>query len=244
MSIDPVVHLSHLRRETGLFAEALRRGPLDAPIAACPGWDMQTLGRHLATVHAWAETAARTGEPTRFIDVELPADGDIAGWYQGYADRLIGTLSTLDPDAPTWHIFPVERVNRVWPRRQAHETMVHRWDAERAGGSTTPFDPTVASDGIDEYFEVMLPRLMKREGGVLPAASLHVHCTDTAGEWLIRAGDGALTVVREHAKGDAALRGRAEDLLLRLWGREVAEGGVEIVGDPDAATAWLTLGGL
>ena len=48
---------------------------------------------------------------------------------------------------------------------------------------------------------------------------------------------------REHAKGDAALRGPAESLLLRLWGRAVPDGSVDLVGDPDAASAWLALGG-
>ena len=44
-------------------------------------------------------------------------------------------------------------------------------------------------------------------------------------------------MTREHAKGDAALRGRAEDLLLTLWRRPVPAGAVDVVGDPAAAEA-------
>ncbi len=36
---------------------------------------------------------------------------------------------------------------------------------------------------------------------------------------MLTAQDGVLTVTHEHAKGDAAARGPAQDLLLYLWGR-------------------------
>jgi hypothetical protein len=39
------------------------------------------------------------------------------------------------------------------------------------------------------------------------------------------------------------LRGPAAALLLRLWGRDDSGGGIDIVGDQDAAAAWLALGG-
>ena len=42
-----------------------------------------------------------------------------------------------------------------WARRQAHETAVHRYDAQSAapGGPPAPagaFDPAFAADGVDE----------------------------------------------------------------------------------------------
>ena len=111
-------------------------------------------------------------------------------------------------------------------------------------GATTSIDAALASDGVDEYFGVMLPRLLEREQLPLPDSSLHVHCTDVAGEWLVQRGDdGQLDVRREHAKGDAALRGPAAALLLRLWGRTQADDGIDVVGDEAAAAGWLALGG-
>jgi predicted lipid carrier protein YhbT len=59
--------------------------------------------------------------------------------------------------------------------------------------------------------------------------TLHVHCTDVEGEWLVTPVESGVDVLRAHAKGDAALRGPAADLLLRLHGR--GEGG-EVMGDP------------
>ena len=175
-----------------------------------------------------------------------PTDDRLADWLRDGVGSLADTLADLDPDVPTWHPFPVEKRAGVWPRRQAQETLVHRWDAEHAVGALSAIDATLASDGIDEYFEVMLPRSVTRESLPLPTATMHVHCTDVDGEWLVKAADGVLVVTREHAKGDAALRGRAQDLLLSFWGRDVpvgAVGAVDVVGDPEAAEAWLSLGG-
>jgi hypothetical protein len=51
--------------------------------------------------------------------------------------------------------------------------------------------------------------------------------------------------VREHAKGDAALRGPAEAILLRLWNRDSLRAAeLDEVGDPAVAAAWLAVPGM
>ena len=246
--LDTPTYLDHVRRDARRTAELVRTGPLDAPVAACPGWSLRDLVTHLGGVHRWATAAVRSAARPVEHDLEPAPDGDpdaLAAWIVDGADRLVATLEGVDPAAPTWHPFPVDQVAAVWPRRQAHETVVHRWDAESAIGATTPIDAALASDGIDEYFELGLPRLVAREGLELPAGSLHVHCTDVDGEWLVTSDGGRLALRREHAKGDAALRGPAEVLLLALWGRESPRReALEVVGDADVAAAWLALPGL
>jgi uncharacterized protein (TIGR03083 family) len=244
--MDGIDYVGHLRADAARLAELLEAGPLDAPVAACPGWDLRALGGHLGWVHRWATAAAVNARAPERGEVDrAPADdAQLAGWLRDGAERLAGVLESLDPAAPTWHIFPAPQVAGLWPRRQAHETVVHRWDGEQAVGKATPIDPVLASDGIDEYFAVMLPRRLQRDDAPpLPSGSLHVHCTDTPGEWLVRAADGALAVERAHAKGDAALRGTAEALLLQLWGRPQPEDAAEVIGDAAVASEWLALGG-
>jgi uncharacterized protein (TIGR03083 family) len=248
---DPAVpYLAHLRDDAARIAAVTAVGPLDATVAGCPGWDLRDLVVHLGIVHQWATCAAATAsEPTGDDWLTGPpetgaAPGDVADWYRTAAAALVDTLEDLDPDAPTWHQFPAEAVVGVWIRRQAQETSLHRWDAEQAVGAAAPIDPVLAADGIDEYFGLMLARRVARDGVTLPPSSLHVHCTDTAGEWTVQAVDGALECAREHRKGDAALRGGAQDLLLALWGRPVPDGGFDVVGDADAAAAWLAIGGV
>ncbi len=240
-------HLAAILAETERFAALCETGPLDRDVPACPGWHLQRLAQHVGFVHRWATMALQTAAPPADRPA-LPEQADPAGlgaWLRQGAAELVSALEALPLDAPTWHPFPPPQVAGVWRRRQAIETLLHRVDAEEALDSPTPIDPVLASDGIDEYFELAVPRLVERDGVALPAASLHLHCTDTAGEWLVWVEDDRLQVRREHAKGDAALRGPAAPMLLRLWGRPTDRAHeLDVVGDPSVVDAWLALGGV
>ena len=123
-----------------------------------------------------------------------------------------------------------------WPRRMAQETTVHRVDAEQAVGRPVgAIEPAFAVDGIDEVFSVFVPALgAGRSPG--DGRTVHVHATDADGEWLIRFDVGEVAVQAGHAKGDAAVRGPAGELLLWLWGRLPLDG-FEVFGARDAAEA-------
>src|SRR5262249_11922066 len=114
-----------------------------------------------------------------------------------------------------------------WARRTTHETAMHRWDAQHATGSEQAVDPELAADGVDEYLGLLawFPRRRFPEAG-----TIHLHATDTPGEWLIRFARVGLDVGREQAKGDVAVRGPASDVLLALFGRKPADA-VELFGD-------------
>jgi hypothetical protein len=120
----------------------------------------------------------------------------------------------------------------------AFETVVHAWDGAGVAGRPEPFAPDLASDGIDEHLG-NLPFVLgdAATGG---EATLHVHCTDGAGEWLLRRSPTGLFVTREHAKADVALRGPASDLFLVVLGRAAPET-VEVLGDRPAVSAWREL---
>jgi len=240
-------YLSHLAADAQRFASALDAGPLDAPVAACGDWDVARLAEHLGQIHRWAAFCAREGRGPSSEEaaaLESFERDRAADWYRSCVDELVGVLGEVDPAAPTWHPFPTEQVASFWPRRQAHETALHRWDAERAIGLDPVVDAELASDGIDEYFEAIVPRLIVREKVSVPASSFHVHCTDVDGEWLVWSDDGEYRMIRAHQKGDAALRGPAAAILLRLWGR-APDGDDELspVGDEAALAAWTSLGG-
>jgi predicted lipid carrier protein YhbT len=59
-----------------------------------------------------------------------------------------------------------------------------------------------------------------------------------AGEWLTVPTEAGLRTTREHAKGDAAIRGSASDLLLALW-RRVPADQLEIIGNRTVAEQLL-----
>jgi hypothetical protein len=67
---------------------------------------------------------------------------------------------------------------------------------------------------------------------------VHLHCTDVAGEWLVRHEDAKLAFTREYAKGSCAIRGAASDLLLVLWRRAPLDA-VEVIGDREVAERFV-----
>ena len=238
-------YLDHLARDIEAMAAALEHGPLDAPVPWCGRWTLADLGAHLGGVHRWATGAVRHQTPAG-AEQEAAADpapqdpASLAPWLRDGGVRLLAALHQLDLDGPTWHPFPIAKVGAVWPRRQAQEAAVHRWDAEHAIGAVATIDPALAADGIDEYFFLALPRLIRREGVEAPAVPLLVRTTDTEDRWLVGARDGTIA---ELDGGDAAteLVGAAQDVLLTLWRRPVTAGAVTVSG---ATSEWLDLGGM
>ncbi|MGH1504804.1 MAG: maleylpyruvate isomerase family mycothiol-dependent enzyme [Acidimicrobiales bacterium] len=251
--LDRAAYLEHFAADVERMSETLASVDLAAPVRSCPGWTVVDLIDHVGFVHRWAAACATDAAPPGrdalggFAwpgDRDEPSADDLSAWFRAGADRIAGVLRDLDLDGPTWHPFPTAHVGAVWPRRQAHEISVHRWDLDSTTtAEPSPVDAVLASDGIDEYFELAVPRLVARDDIALPTGSLHVHCTDVAGEWLTTTTDGSYELERRHAKGDAALRGNASDLLLALWGRLPVER-LDVVGDADVAKAWLAISGM
>lgn len=212
-----------------------------AAVPAAPGWDMTDLVRHVAMIHLRTSVVLRTGtmeRPSRSNGMlpDPPQDG-ILDWYRSTLAEVVADLRAIDdPDRPVYAYAAKNRRAGFWPRRMAHETTVHRVDAQQAAGRpVTPISPEVAVDGIHEVFEVFVPAVAsERSPG--DGRTVHLHATDGEGEWLIRFDPGDVVVESGHAKGDAAVRGPAGDLLLWLYGR-VPLDDLQAFGDPGAAAA-------
>lgn len=226
--------------EGAALGDAAAEGP-GAAVPAAPGWDMTDLVRHVAMIHVRTSVVLRTGtmeRPSRSNGMlpDPPQDG-LLDWYRGTLAELVADLRAIDdPDRPVYAFAPEHRRAGFWPRRMAHETTVHRVDAQQAAGRpVTPISPEVAVDGIDELFQVFVSAIgSERSPG--DGRTVHLHATDGEGEWLIRFEPGEVVVEARHAKGDAAVRAPAGDLLLWLYGRLPLDG-LQVFGDPGAATA-------
>jgi uncharacterized protein (TIGR03083 family) len=208
------------------------------PVPSCPGWTLDELAWHQG--EAWAFWARMVDEhvtdvqTVRDMDEFVRPSGDaLLDWVAASHTAIYGALVDAPPEQEVWTWTGANR-DAAWVRRRmAHETVVHSWDASRAVRLPDDIDPVVASDGIDEY----LMWFAGRGGGAGAepvGGTVHLHCIDTAGEWLVTALDASgATFTREHAKGDCAVRGRAGDLVLWLWGRDA--GPVEVIGDATVA---------
>lgn len=114
---------------------------------------------------------------------------------------------------------------------------MHRVDAELAGGAASPIEGDLAADGIDEWLQL----LSYRPGKPPPTGTgetIHLHCTDRPGEWLLRRTPEDLQIEPTHAKGDVAVRAPASDLLLVLLHRASPEA-VEVLGARPVLDAFL-----
>jgi uncharacterized protein (TIGR03083 family) len=223
--VDHEQLLAVTRDESTRLAATYRGAEPGVPVASCPGWTLAKLVKHTGSAQAWARTIAerQTTEMVdpRSVDLGLPDDEAAYGdWFEAGAQRLVDALHALDPDVPLWSWAGDDRAG-FWSRRMAHETAVHRWDAQQAAGNgVEPIDAPLAVDGIDERFD-NLPATAAR-AGVTPTGNgetVHLHATDAEGEWLVRMTPDGVDVSHGHAKGDVAARGSASDLLLVVYGR-------------------------
>jgi uncharacterized protein (TIGR03083 family) len=244
--MDRAGFLATLHDESTALLAASRRADPRATVPGCPEWTTSDLVWHIGNVHdfwGWV-VRERAMEIDGYVDperpdFELPVDEAFAAVATFASERsaeLYRVLSATDAATPVWTWAPQQDVAWV-TRRMAHETAVHRIDAERASGHEHRIAAELAADGIDEFLEFFLPRAAADAAPL--AGSVHLHCTDAEGEWTVRPGDGVgLVVARDHAKADAALRGPAHDLLMVLWRRSPVDS-VTVFGDADLATAFV-----
>ena len=225
-------------RTEGLSLAHVARTALNKPISACAPWVMADLVGHMGEVHSsWKQIAEHESlTPDIKKHFPPPAPEKIVEWYENGVEDIVKVLSDADPSVGVWTWTGEQDIAWII-RRMAQETAVHAWDARHAIGMDNAIDAELASDGIDEFVHVMLP--YARESQPLVGGSVHLHCTDVEGEWLITPGDSTeLIVTREHAKGSCAIRGSASDLLLLLW-RRLPLTSVEVIGDAFVAERFV-----
>ena len=231
-------YLEAIRTNATRLVEAAESAGLHTRVPPCPDWTVADLLAHIGRVHRWAaantERRPDDGRASRG-EFEMPASADPVTWAREGAGVLLDALDRPADDA-CWAWIPSNRTVGFWQRRQAHETAMHRIDAESAADDVHPIDADLAADGIDELFELLTtpPTSAPPTGD---GETLHFHCTDVTGEWLVRRTPVGIEVEREHAKGDVAAKGTASDLLCWLQGRGPVDR-LEVFGDETLLTHW------
>jgi uncharacterized protein (TIGR03083 family) len=212
---------------------------LDAPVPSCPGWTLSDLVRHVGEVYLYKVEMMRIGGhadawPPDAMNDEPPLD---------LLDRAYAALSAefaaRRPEDHTFTWYDPDQTVGFWIRDMAHETVIHRVDAELAAGRPIAAIPDdLAADGIDE----LLVAFVQYDIALLPAkfASLLASAGDRTvgvvtahGSWLVRLADGSLQVdAPVVGSPDATVRGPAPDVLLWLWNRSSEN--VTTAGDDEA----------
>jgi uncharacterized protein (TIGR03083 family) len=213
---------------------------MNRPVPSCPDWVGRDVVAHTGNVHRLIGDRVKRGSRGE-DDVERPVvpEGDaVLDWYREGLDGLIATLREADPNKSVWNwssIWPDTAA--FWPRRMAHETSVHRVDAQQAAGGELPIDTALAADGVDEFLMVHFAE----DAGELTGTgeTVRLRTTDAPGEWTVTAEPAGATI-RTGGAGDATavIEGGASDLVLLLW-RRVPIDAVTVSGDLGLAERFL-----
>ena len=230
--------LAHLRDESARFLGVLRSGDLSQPVPTCPDWTGADLLWHLGEVQwFWGTVVSDRLQTPDGLERPTRPDSDhgLVQFFEEQSARLVLALTEADP-AEEVYMWADDKTVGYIRRRQAHEALIHRLDAElTAGAEPKPFDSALASDGLQEVLEVMyggqppwgsftpggphvrvvaedtglvLPVVLGRFTGTDPESGTDLDEADLS----VRAADPAVSPA-------AVVRGRAEDLDAWAWHR-------------------------
>ncbi len=243
--METTTHLDALQRDGELLVAAANRVGLESPVPPCPGWCVRDVLKHTSHVHRWAAdlvAKARTEPVSAGSEEEWfrsgPADGSLLDWFREGHGTLVATLRDADADLRCWTFLEAPSPLAFWARRQAHETAIHRADAESAGTGVTPFDPGFAVDGIDELVMGFAPTPRAKVVAETRRV-LQVRATDTGDTWSIGMGPGGIDAQRGSGSHDCLLEGDSSNLYLLLWNRiGASEPAVRASGAVELVELW------
>jgi uncharacterized protein (TIGR03083 family) len=238
-----------LRHEGELLADAAEAAGWEASVPPCPDWRVRDLVAHMGGVHRWATGfVAGATQPAPLV-VDAPPDEALAAWFRDGHRRLLERLAAAPADLECWTFLPAPSPLEFWARRQAHETAIHRFDAEAAlGKGHAPYGTRFALDGVDELLTGFLARSRSRLRSTTPRV-LRIRAVDGQSgpvDWWLRLSQEPPRVERTHGEPpsgaeapDCTFSGPATALYLALWNRAPYDD-VEVTGDASLAELWRT----
>ncbi|MBO0831624.1 MAG: maleylpyruvate isomerase family mycothiol-dependent enzyme [Actinobacteria bacterium] len=259
--MEIAAHIDSLERDGQLLAAAAERAGLGDPVPSCPGWQLRDLLRHQGYVHRWAArfVTERLPRPdTRMNEAEIltaePPDSKLVAWFREGHAALVAALRAAPPDLDCWTFLPAPSPLAFWARRQAHETAMHRVDAElAAGGPVTAVAAEFAADGIDELIMGFFGRDERRLSDEQRAGGrqgMRVQTTDTGQQWQVELTEDGRRAASVQRGGTAStgvgsdgvvctVDGPAAGLYLVLWNRaEPGPAAVTVSGNDMVLRAW------
>jgi uncharacterized protein (TIGR03083 family) len=249
-------YLTHLREDSARFRAVLATADAGLRVPSCPDWDADDLLWHLGEVQwFWGTIVTQRLDDADQAQAQQPRRPDdragLLHFFDSASATLQQALAETDPSVQVW-MWDSDRTVGYVRRRQAHEALIHRLDAELTVGAPTALDPDLAADGVDEAVRKMFggpPDWARTSTG---PHTVSLRTTDTGlalplrvNRWSGtspnsgRAYDDETYLAVEQHEGfdpDVTVEAPAADLDAWLWGR--AEDHVLTVdGDADAFTA-------
>ena len=217
-------YVEHIKSDFSLMFHALA-GPTVA-VPSCPEWDTNDLARHMGMVYlhqAYVVENAQPPENEEHLESVADIDSEFELLDVGYA-AIIKALDVGREERPTWSWHHSDFTTDFWFRRMAHETVIHRIDAQLSRGEVTAIDDDLAVDGVDEVLD-FLPLLGSWDEAPNVDFGIVAVCAITsqgATYWTVEFTSERATVTRAdgmHPQARLTISGDAQALDLYLWGR-------------------------
>jgi len=230
-------YLDELARQGRLLGESACRPALQAPVSSCPGWSVSRLVGHITKAHHWASWVVRGRDPQEF-QFDVPDDGQLFEVYEAGLREVLSRLRAAPDSLAVWTITPAPSAKLFWARRMAHETAIHRVDADLAAGyGVSDFTPSFAADGIEEMLTGSAAARFDRSG-LTADRTISLTPLDANASWTLTIGPDLLScrpVALDQA--DLTVFGMASDLYRWVWNRGGDED-VSLRGDLSLADRW------
>jgi uncharacterized protein (TIGR03083 family) len=225
-----------VRREGAGILAAASLG-LDAPVPTCPDWDVEALVRHVCLVYSRAEYVVSHRITQRPEEFPAVPDGEPLAALEAMLDDLVTALQEADADTAVF-VWPdnVEPNAAFWARRMAHESSVHRFDAQIAHAMPQPIDSELAADGIEEFLDVIAPMLFDRNDGTGPMGTVQLLSSDDV-SWCLGLEPDSVERLEVVSEPSVSARGTSSTLLLAAYGR-VPWTSLTVEGDIELLNKW------
>jgi hypothetical protein len=235
------VHVDAIEQEAERIGELAERG-VKVAIRNSPGWDFATLLFHLADTFERAVAQLEVTDRAAEMTPQRQRAGSALESFEESRLALVSALRDHDPADPCWNSVGEDLTVGFLARRLAHESAIHRIDAEVARGAATTIDPELAADGVDERLFVVLAR--HSEEGEMPelGGSICLVCSDRDAAWSIDASRGRFRVRAGRGPADAAVVATASDLFCFSWSRPTIRP-LQVTGRMAVVEAWQELPG-
>ena len=230
-------YLIHLNADYQLLATAIPESPVDVP--SCPSWTTKDLAKHMAHVYLGQAYVVETGSQAENKEhlAPYPRTEDFMEFMSWGLAAITKALDINRPERATWSWHHSDHSVDFWFRRMAHETVIHRIDAEQAVGTVSKINEALALDGVDEVLDFLplmgsWPEVPNVDFGIV---SIVASTKNSSKVWDLHFTDQAATVSAAGQPNPAArlvISGDAEAMDLYLWGRiDSSDPRISITGD-------------
>jgi uncharacterized protein (TIGR03083 family) len=242
LPLAPAYYLDALPIESKRLADAARKAGLEASVPTCPGWDVAKLLVHVGVVHRWVATMVSGGLTERFDHrlVERAPDGEERiTWFERGSAELVTALDEAGVGRPVWTLAGLGHT-QYWYRRMVQETLMHRLDAGLAAGVREDTDPSLAADGIDEYWTDWIARELRQRPIDALHGTLSFRASDVDATWTVSLARDGVGLLGPGSPAEVRVTGPSFELLSFLWNRGQLSKST-VVGDRELIDNWVRL---